>query len=395
MKGIHKVTNKPVPVLHLVGSSRGGAAVHVQTLCQALAHLEYPILAVMPLDGGNVEPEDFEAKGVRFLPWLHITDTPFLTIVTLARIFETESPSIIHGHGFRAAFWAYWALAWVGLSDIPLVVSVHGFVTPFHHRLRRFLQLRMERLVARRASAVIAVAEAERKALLQARVAPSDKVFTVHLGFNLSKFTALSDTDRTRARESLGIAKKALLFLTVCRLDRPRDFRTLLNAFYEVVAMDYEVQLFIVGDGPMRTEIEAEINALALQNQVKLWGFQRNVVDFYAAADAFVLTSWGWEGLPISVIEAQASGVPVVVTDAGGSRETFQPDQSGILVPRSDSAALAQAFLSLASNCELRHQMGHQGRIFALTNFKLERMVEQISAIYHNTLYEHQHPSSL
>ena len=109
----------------------------------------------------------------------------------------------------------------------------------------------------------------------------------------------------------------------MCRLDRPRDFPTLLHAFRGVVHTTPNARLFIVGSGPARAEVEALVEELALAGSVTLWGFRSDVVRFYAAADVFVLASWGWEGLPISVIEAQATGVPVVVTDAGGSAEAI------------------------------------------------------------------------
>lgn len=369
-------------ILHLVASSRGGGAMHMQELSTALACSGNSVLAVMPLDGGNVGVENFEATSVRFIPLPHSVRYPGQWIKVLAEIFKAEAPTIIHAHGSRAAFWTYWALWWARLTKVHLVVTVHGFVTPFHRQPHQFLQLMMERLVARRASAIMAVAEAEREALLQARIAPPVKVFTVHLGFDLSSFTGLESKDRTQARLALEVSPEATLLLTICRLDRPRDFKTLLSAFRRVADTNPQSSLFIVGGGPLRIEVEALIEQWELTGRVKLWGFRRDVITFYAAADIFVLTSWGWEGLPLTLIEAQAAGIPVVASDAGGAREAFSPNKTGFLVPRSDPEALALGLLNLVTDSDRRHRMGLAGRKFVTAQFKLERMVKQTAEIY-------------
>jgi len=376
--------------LHLVASSRGGGAVHMQALTAGLAGRGYPTVAVMPLDGGHVEPADFEAAGVRFIPLPYPPAYPGQWVAALARIFKAESPSIIHAHGSRAAFWAYWALRLAGLSKIQLVVTVHGFVTPLYNQPRRFLQLTMERWVAARAAAVIGVSKAERQAVLAAKIAPAAKLFMVYLGFDLSALEKLATADRHRARRQLDVSPDTLLLVTVCRLGRPRDFKTLLAAFHQLVdSYPQDVQLFIVGGGPLQTEIETLVETLNLQNRVKLWGFRRDVINFYAAADMAILTSVGGDGLPITIIEGQAAALPIVASDAGGAKEAFQPDTTGLLVPRFSPEALSQAFLALATNPNRRHQMGQQGRKFATSQFALARMVDQTLEIYQN-LKRHQ-----
>lgn len=369
-------------IFQLLASSRGGAAVHLRALAPGLVQANYAVTAMMPLDGGSVTPEDFTEHGVKFIPWLYPSGQAIQKLRTLIQAFKNEAPDLIHVHGSRTAFWAYWALRWANLPRIPLIVTMHGFVTPFHRQPRRVLQLAMEQVVARRSTAIIAVAEAEREALLQANVAPPTKIFTVPLGFDLSLFTSLSAADRNQARETLGIGPYTWLLLTVCRLDRPRDFQTLLTAFRQLVNASPQARLFIVGGGPMQVEIEGLIQHFGLQEQVKMWGVRRDVTTFYAAADTFVLTSWGWEGLPITVIEAQAAGIPVVVTDAGGSKEACLPNRSSFLVPRSDPQALAEALQTLINNPTQRNAMGLAGRIFVKQAFKIDRMINQILSIY-------------
>jgi glycosyltransferase involved in cell wall biosynthesis len=99
-------------------------------------------------------------------------------------------------------------------------------------------------------------------------------------------------------------------------------------------------------------------------------------------ADLFVLTSYGWEGYPISTLEAQAAGVPVVVTDAGGSREAIRHEETGLVVPKADPAKLSQAMLRLLDDPGLRRRMGAAGTARAKREFTMERMIREMIKLY-------------
>ena len=204
----------------------------------------------------------------------------------------------------------------------------------------------------------------------------------VHYGIDLAAFTRLAMPDRVRARELLGVSPDVRLALIICRLDRPRDFQSLLQAFRAIANVSPRSSLFIVGGGPLRSDIKALLADLKLEDRVRLWGLRSDVARFYAAADVFVLTSWGWEGLPISVIEAQAAGIPAIVTDAGGSAEAIDPGLTGLLVPRRDPEALATALHRLIGNEEEAREMGIRGRQFAVANFDTPKMLMKMRDLY-------------
>jgi glycosyltransferase involved in cell wall biosynthesis len=354
----------------------------MSTLSRALAARGYQVTAAMPSDEGNVDEDDFRRAGLPFVPLTHPARSAFHRIRELAGIFEAVSPTLVHAHGSRAGYWAYWALLHTGRVQTQLIVTVHGFATPFHSQPRRLFQSAMERRVGRRAGAVIACAEAERNALLRARVASAERVHVVPYGVELSPFVALTPEDKRRARIDLGVAPERWLLVMICRLDRPRDFGTLLRAFRRVVADERDARLFIVGGGPERAAIQRLSVELELDDHVRLWGFRKDVTRFLAAADAFVLTSWGWEGLPISVIEAQAAALPVVVTDAGGSKEAIVENETGLLVPRLDEDALGSALRRLAASPRDAASMGALGRKIAAKRFGVPAMVAKIEKVY-------------
>jgi len=316
------------------------------------------VTVVMPLDGGNLTVAELEGRGARVVPWRGPR--------ALAR---EVTRGVVHAHGSRAAFWSFLALL-LGRSQAPFIYSIHGFVTPFHREPRRTLQILAERLVAARCRTVIADARAERQEALRWGLTAPEKIRTVYLGFALDELLALGPPERAAARAELGLEPDCWHLLCVCRLDRPRDFPTLLRAWE---GMPADTRLHIVGSGPFRAEIERQMGP-----RVRVWGAVHDVRQFYAAADAFVLTSWGWEGCPVTAIEAQAAGLPVVVSDAGGSREAIVPDVSGLLVPRRDPEAMRAALLRVRA----RPLDVEAGRRHVRAAFARERMVEELLRVY-------------
>lgn len=348
--------------MQVLSSSRGGAATHVGAVALGLVAQGQKVRLVMPFDNGNLRTGD--------LPGVEVV--PYRGVRQLTR--DLQGAATVHAHGSRAAFWAWLALL-LGRNGAAFVYSIHGFVTPFHREPRRTLQLLAERLVAWRCRCVVADARAERREALRWGMGPPEKVRTVYLGFDLEGLLALGPADRTAARLELGLSESHWHLLCVCRLDRPRDFRTLLEAF---AGLPDDTRLHIVGSGPFREAILGKVAALGLGERVHVWGAVRDVRLYYAAADAFVLTSWGWEGCPVTAIEAQAAGLPVVVSDAGGSCESIVPDVSGLLVPRCDSEAMRSALLRVRA----RPLDVEAGRRHVRAAFGRERMVEELMRTY-------------
>lgn len=372
----------PKRLLQVVASSRGGGAVHTLALTAELAAAGHEVTVAMPTDGGHLAAADFEAAGARFVGLPGGKRSLTGRVRDLGAVIRQVRPELVHAHGSRAAVWARCALLFRRLPATRFVYSVHGFATPHYPQPRRLVQGLMMRWVSAGAEAVIACCESERAELVAAGIAPARRIAAISCGFELRPFLQLDHSARQRAREALDIPDGAWLLLMVCRLDRPRDFKTLFESFRRVVENRPGALLFIVGDGPERTALEEQVRQCALSGQVRMWGFRRDVASFCAAADALVLTSWGWEGLPVSVIEAQAAGLPAVVTDAGGAKEAISPEVSGILVPRRDSAALAAALLRLARDPELAAGMGANARRHAQERFGSAQTAGRMEGLY-------------
>ena len=159
----------------------------------------------------------------------------------------------------------------------------------------------------------------------------------------------------------------------------------MLKAFARVVREHPETMLLIVGDGPLRSSMEALAQELGL-GRVRFLGIRRDVPELMNAADAYVMSS-AWEGMANVLLEASATGLPIVVTDVGGNREVVVDGKTGFLVPPKDPEALAQAMLRLmALPKEERARMGRAARQYIETYYSLDKVVEQWEELYHKLL---------
>ena len=157
----------------------------------------------------------------------------------------------------------------------------------------------------------------------------------------------------------------------------PLDF---VAAAAQVAARRPDVHFVVVGDGPLRAEVEAQVAAAGLAGRFHLTGLRRDVPDLLHSFDVFVLTSL-WEGLPRVLIQAMAAGLAVVATAVDGNAEAVEDGVNGFLTPPGDPQALAAALLRLLGDPALAGQMGAAGRERA-DEFGARKMVDDIAALY-------------
>jgi len=371
----------PVTVLELVASSRGGGAVHVRDLALRLDRARFAVQVAMPEDGGSVRREEF--AGVSFHP---VDISAGFSLRALQRVRRlTARVDVLHVHGARAALFGRLAALSLGRSRPRVIYTIHGFAAPHYPAPRSKLLLALERWLAEVTDAWICVSHAEREALLTARVADARRVHVVWNGVDVERFATVGGQQR-EARRAISVPADAYLITTVCRLHRPRDFPTLLRAFRRVRDMMSRARLLIVGDGPLRAQVERTVADLALAEDVRLLGMRRDVPQILRATDVFVLSSGRWEGLPLTVLEAMASSLPVIASDVGGTREAVVDGESGHLVAPGDVDALARHLQALAADPVVAQRMGQCGLRRVREVFTLERMVSKTAELYEQVL---------
>jgi len=375
-------------VLHLVASSRGGAAEVVRCLVKGLDRSRFTCVVGMPDDGGQIAAEDFAALKIPLERFALQSGFDLNEWRRLRRFIFKGNFDIVHVHGARAALWG--RLAAVQKNRPRIIFSVHGLSIVHFTGLKRAGLILLERVLQTVTDATLCVSSAEQAEMRQRKLGAAGKTHLVWNGIDLERLSG--SHDRLAIRAELGVAARAPTLITVCRLDKPRDFETLTRGMAQIIRVYPDAQLLIVGDGPMRDQIESRIAQLQINHAVKLLGMRRDVARMFAAADVAVLITQGWEGLPLSILEALAMRLPVIVSDVGGNRDAVVDGESGLVIPPRDVESFVNAALKLLSHPTLAQQMGEAGAARVRQCFALQTMIDQVSAIYLSSL---ENPSRL
>lgn len=193
------------------------------------------------------------------------------------------------------------------------------------------------------------------------------------------------ETLATLRREILGDHHGPVL-INVARLAKAKGHFDLVEAFYIARQQCPDLKLLIVGDGVLRETIAARIAELELTEHIHLLGFRRNIPQLLAISDLFVMASH-WEGLPVSVLEAMASGVPIVAT-AVGDLPHVVVESTGIIVPPHQPEKLADAILTIVKNPEQRARYGQQSRQHINAHYSAATWVDKHLALYQDAIRE-------
>ncbi|HYA28543.1 MAG TPA: glycosyltransferase [Acidobacteriota bacterium] len=306
------------------------------------------------------------------------TDKFRFPIVRLSRVFQSVSPDIVHTRGWSTVD-AICAARVAGVSHV--IHGEHGREASDpngRNRKRNIVRKCLSPLVQH----FVAVSDDLRLWLTETVGIPKAKVTTIHNGVDTSQF---SPEGRKAARRSLGLDESAFIIGTVGRLDPVKDHESLLKAFAPIARSQRRVCLMIVGDGPGRKEIVQLCTALQIADKVMLLGERRDIPILLKACDVFTLTSIA-EGISNTILEAMASGLPIVATRVGGNLELVEHGASGHLVTAKDVTALSRAYESYLHDPDICEKHGRSARFRAEQKFSLERMASQYNDLYQTVM---------
>lgn len=304
------------------------------------------------------------------------------TVKQVRKVIQKVSPDIIHTHGTRAAFWA--RLAVLRLKNKPKIIyTLHGF-----HIVRRGFFLRWplifaERFLNRWTDILVCVSEADKDLVLKYKTIDPQKIRLIRNGIGIERFQLASDITE-QAKEALGLKNK-LVLCSIGRLHRPKDFSTILKALKIVVFQLKDVRLLIIGDGPLREELEKETRDLGLNEYVRFLGWREDVPTLLNLSDMVILST-RWEGLPLVPLEAGACQRPVIASDVDGVRETVIDKKTGLLFKPGSGKDLAEKILELVESEERGTKLGQRAFKFISQNFSKQKMVKEYQDLYHSLL---------
>ncbi len=271
------------------------------------------------------------------------------------------------------------------LMRIPVrVATQHTSLSCFPRWFWRLSGLVMN---SRCTSKIIAVSNETKQFCTSRMKVREEKVVVVHNGVDVQEYNPrkVSSSAQDSLRKSIGLSNGDSLILTVARLVPEKGHLYLIEAAAQVVKQRPDARFVFIGEGPLRNILEEHTRSLHLQDYVRFLGLREDVAELLSITSVFVLPAIA-EAMPLSVLEAMASGVPVVVTDVGGVKEVINNGVSGLIVPPANSNELAQSILKLLNDQHLSRVMGRNARERVMRELGWENTFAQYEVIYDSLL---------
>jgi glycosyltransferase involved in cell wall biosynthesis len=289
----------------------------------------------------------------------------------LQELIKLIGPSVLAPQSIRASWVCHSAAKTLPLARVTTVHNIHTNANALFAGV----------ILNRASHMVIFESDHEHKRLLRLGLS-GKKTRVIPSGIDTQTFYREDRTTAPRLRSLLpGIAPDTVIFGCVARLSEEKSHKDLLAA-YAIVRKSYpNTRLVLVGDGPLREDLERRARALGILSAVHFAGQRTNVREWLNLFDVFTLASTR-ESLPRAAREAMACGLPVIATRVGATREAVLDGENGLLIPPSNVDALARAMLHLLYDSEARHRMGERSLAMIAERFSQDRWFNDNEAVY-------------
>jgi glycosyltransferase involved in cell wall biosynthesis len=366
-------------ILHVIYSLyRGGAerVIETQLLGSDRRRFEYLVCSIT--GGGDMIDRLSNAGSRVFLLGKHRRGD--VTAVTkLANLIRREKADLVHMHNAPGMFWGTLAHI-VSATGVPIVRTEHNpYLPEAMPALYRWLYPRF----TKRASRIICVSELVRRSYAEAFPALAEMFLEIPNGIRLQDYEKLPPRAECRARFKL--LPGAKLIGTVGRMVPVKNHKLLIEALARVRQEVGDVHLAIIGEGEMRESLAAYAADMGVSEYVSLVKETPKIDYFYGAIDIFCLSSDS-EGMPLTLLEALASGVPVVSTEVGGMPEVIESGKTGYLVPKGSAEFLAKRIVELLQDPSKAQQLALAGRAMVHERFPAEKMIRATETVYEQAL---------
>lgn len=293
-------------------------------------------VSLVSLRRKDLSEETLDALGID-ITYLERSKFDPLTLPAMLRIIDKKQIDVLHLHGYGATTFGRLAGATHG---IPTIVHEHANLTrtPWFQKVA-------DRLLEPFTDIALAVSKSTADFVTGQRLIPASKVKVVYLGVPLEEFSRPRSAEEIAgARRELGITGHDFAVGTITRLHDSKGNSYLIDAAASVLEERPAAKFYLVGEGPLLGELQAQAARLKLGDRFVFAGFHRDVASTLSAFDLSVFPSL-WEGTPITAFEALAMGKPIIATDADGLLDILTPDRDALIVPRRDARALAEKII--------------------------------------------------
>lgn len=352
-----------------------GAEVLVAETIRRLGGRIEPI--VYCLDGVGQLGEQMQREGVEVISFDRQPGLDFGLIGRFAARLRADRVDILHAHQYTPYFYGALANLRAG-RQARVILTEHGRAYPDIVGTKRRLVNRW--FLQHLASDVNAVARFSAEAVQQNDGFSKWPISIIPNGIETSRYGEGAG-DVASARQTLGLPPERRYVTCVARFHPVKDHKGLVAAFASIATAHPDVDLVLAGDGQLRGALEQQVRELGIVDRVRFLGVRRDVPVVLRASDLFVLGSES-EGASITVLEAMASGLPIVTTNVGGNPELVRHEQEGLLVPRSDPPAFAAAMSRVLGDPALARRLGAAGQARARAEFDIDVTIAAYARLY-------------
>lgn len=390
-------TGKKIKVLRIINRFNIGGPTYNATFLTRFMSDEFETLLVggLPEKGESDSLHVLEEYGVKPLLIEEMQRRPNFqsdrkAYLRLKEIIKEFKPDIVHTHASKAG--ALGRKAAIELKVPVIVHTFHGHV--FHSyfgKFKTYIYKTIERRLAKKSTGIIAISDLQKHELSKEfKICNDKKINVIPLGFDLHKFHSNLDSNRKITRKKFDIEDDELAITIVGRLAPIKNHRFFLDVIENVAGRtDKKLAVFIVGDGTERESIEKRISEMPHKSHVRIvmTSWIKDIGTFNAGMDIMCLTSKN-EGTPVSLIEAQASNIPVICTDVGGVRDVVKDGLTGFIVNKNSVDDFADKLLLLVEDEKKREKMSQNGWTYVEHKFHYTTLVKNVETYYRRLLNE-------
>ena len=357
-------------ILHIeLGKHLYGGAKQVTFIMQGL-HDDFGVTNVLLATKGSATAIEMKQRGFEVVEISAKGDLDVGLLWRIKNVIQQVQPDVVHVHSRRGAdVWGGLAAKWAG---VPAVISrrVDNPESRWVTKLKYGLYKK-----------VITISEGIRRVLL-AQSFPADKVLTVRSALASD---ATCECDKKAFLKRFDLNSDDFVIGVVAQLIERKGHRYLLEVLPDLLTRYPNLKVIFFGQGAYRTELEALIETLNLQNCVQFAGFVKDMPGLFGCLDLLVHPAL-MEGLGISLLQASQQGVPIVASAVGGIPEAVENEKNGLLVPPADTNALKTAIERLLAQPELRTSFGESGQQLIKTQFSVQQMIKGNYTVYQAVL---------
>jgi glycosyltransferase involved in cell wall biosynthesis len=365
-------------ILHLISSGGlfGAERVVLNLACKSKEITSF-VGAINNLHNPHLEIiEEAKKLGLKTIVFESKGKFDFGTITAIKKFIIENKIDIVHTHNYKADIAGFGATR---STSAKWVVTNHLWHST--NQKLRFYEF-IDAFVSKFASKVVAVSSRIKQDLMRKGL-KADRLIVIDNGIPIEKFDRQIRNESMRS--SLGIAPGDCAIMIVGRLAVEKGHAVFLKAAAQVVKNVQNVKFVIVGDGPLREELKAQTRHLNLSVYVIFTGILEDMPAVYAIGDIMVNASFA-EGLPMTILEAMASRLPVIATDVGAVGEVIKDQETGILIKPGDEHQLALKIIELVKDKEKRQRLTQKAHQEVCTRYSDTRMAERYKEIYFSAL---------